>query len=120
MPEEWGRGLEFNNTKYPLKWVAKNKIKFPYDLLDKGPHAYLWDIKEGFSLMAEITYRSGVTEYFKDTVRGKPYKDLLGGELFDIRYLDNLVLGYLNGKEVSGKDLDNLISLITLCITGWY
>lgn len=120
MPEEWGRGLEFNNTKYPLKWVAKNKIKFPYDLLDKGPHAYLWDIKEGFSLMTEITYRSGVTGMFKDVLTKKSYKDILDDEYFEMKYLDNLVLGYLNGEEVSGKDLNNLISLITLCITGWY
>jgi len=28
-PEKWGRGLDFNHVKYPLKWVAKNKIKFP-------------------------------------------------------------------------------------------
>lgn len=119
-PESWGRGLELNNTKYPLKWVARNKIKFPYELLDKGSHAYLWDVIEGFSLTAEIVYRSGVTGFFKDTIEKRTYKNILDDKYFNINYLDNMVLNYLNGDEASGKDFSNLVSLITLCITGWY
>jgi len=119
-PEEWGRGLDFNNTKYPLKWVAKNKIKFPYELLNEGPHSYLYDVIEGFSLLAEVTYRSGITDFFKDTVRTRPYKNILGDEYFDISYLDKLVTNYLDANEMSGADFNNLVSLITLCITGWY
>ncbi len=119
-PEKWGRGLELNNTKYPLKWVAKNKIKFPYELLDEGPHSYLYDVIEGFSLFAEITYRSGVTEFFKETLKGRPYKNILTDEYFDMKYLDRLCAEYLGGKEVKGQDFNNLVSLITFCITGWY
>jgi len=119
-PENWGRGLDLNNTKYPLKWVAKNKIKFPYELLKEGPHSYLYDVIEGFSLFAEITYRSGVTEFFKDAVKDKPYQDILNDEYFNIKYLDDLVVNFINGREVSGRDFNNLVSLITLCITGWY
>ena len=119
-PERWGRGLEFNNAKYPLKWVARNKIKFPYELLDKGPHAYLWDVKEGFSLTAEVVYRSGVTGFFKDTIKERAYRNILDDKYFNVNYLDNLVLNYLNGDEVPGKDFNNLVSLITLSVTGWY
>jgi len=119
-PESWGRGLDFNHTKYPLKWVAKNKIPFPYDLLNTGPHSYLYDVIEGFSLIAEITYRSGVTDFFKDTLRSKPYHAVLSGDTFRIPYLDGLVDDYLSGKEASGPDLNSLVSLITFCITGWY
>ena len=119
-PEKWGRGLELNNTKYPLKWVAKNKIKFPYDLLEEGPHSYLYDVIEGFSIGAETTYRSGFTQFFKDTLKNKPYRNILGDEYFDMKYLDALCLDYLNGKEAKGQDFYNLFSLITFCITGWY
>ena len=120
MPEKWGRGLELNSTKYPLKWVARNKIKMPYELLDDGPHAYLFDVIEGFSLFAEIVYRSGVTEFFKDKLKSQPYKDILSDEYFNIKYLDKLCSGYLDGKETGGKDFNNLVSLITLAIVGWY
>ena len=119
-PENWGRGLEMNNTKYPLKWAAKNKIRFPYELLDEGPHAYLYDVIEGFSIMAEITYRSAVVDFFKDSLATKAYRNILCEEYFDLKYLDGLVDDYLNGREAKGQDFNNLVSLNTLAVTGWY
>ncbi len=119
-PEEWGRGLELNHTKYPLKWVAQNKIPFPYETLEEGPHSYLYDVIEGFSLLAEVTYRSGMTGYFRDSLRNRPYRDILDDAYFDLPYMDDLVARFVNGKEVPGKDFNNLVSLITLCSTGWY
>lgn len=120
MPEKWGRGLEFNNTKYPLKWVARNKVNFPYELLQEGPHSYLYDVIEGFSLIAEITYRSEVVRFFKETLAERKYRELLSEDFFDLQYIDKLVEDYLNGKEVSGADFNNLVSIITLSIVGWY
>ena len=43
MPEKWGRGLDFNNTKYPLKWMLKNRIDYPYKY-QEGPHSYIYMI----------------------------------------------------------------------------
>jgi len=119
-PEKWGRGLDFNHTKYPLKWVAQNKIKFPYELLDEGPHSYLYDVIEGFSLMAEITYRSAATDFFKETLAAKAYRNILGPEYFDLEYLDKIVDDFLSGKEAKGQDFNNLVTLITLSVTGWF
>lgn len=119
-PESWGRGLDLNHTKYPLKWVARNKIRFPYKLLDEGPHSYLYDVIEGFSILGEITYRSGVTDFFKDTLAGRKYRDVLSDEYFDLGYLDGLVQDFLDGKEARGRDGANIISLISFAITGWY
>lgn len=119
-PEAWGRGLDLNNTKYPLKWVARNRIRFPYEVLEEGPHSYLYDVIEGFSLFAEITYRSGVTEFFKETLRGRPYRDILSDEYFDLKYLDGLCADFTEGREARGQDFNNLVSLVTLCVTGWY
>jgi len=119
-PENWGRGLELNNTKYPLKWVAKNKIRFPYELLDKGPHSYLYDVIEGFSLVAEIVYRSGVTAMFKDSLKSRQYRDIIAGEYIDLDYLDKITGDYLGGKEVRGADFNNLLTLLSLTTIGWY
>jgi len=120
VPESWGRGLDFNHTKHPIKWVAQNKIKFPYDLLQEGPHSYLYDVIEGFSLFAEIVYRSGATAYFKEVLRERPYRRIMDGKYFDMAYMDRLVKDYLSGKETRGIDFTNLVSLITFSITGWY
>lgn len=119
-PESWGRGLDFNHTKYPIKWVAQNKIKFPYELLQEGPHAYLYDVIEGFSLLAEIVYRSGATAYFKEVLRERYYKAILDPGYFDLAYMNRLTEDYLSGKEARGIDFTNLVSLITFSVTGWY
>ena len=119
-PESWGRGLNFNHAKYPLKWVAQNKIKFPYELLQEGPHAYLYDIIEGFSIASEVTYRSAMTGYFKEVLSQRAYKNILAPSHFNFAYLDRLVNDYLNGKEAKGRDFTNLYSLVTLSSTGWY
>ncbi|KKL13581.1 hypothetical protein LCGC14_2524340, partial [marine sediment metagenome] len=107
-------------TKYPQKWVARNKIRFPYKLLDEGPHSYLYDVIEGFSLYEEMVYRSGAADFLKQKLADKPYRSLLSDEYFDVQYLDGLVDDYLSGKEAKGKDFANLVSLLTLVITGWY
>ena len=119
-PESWGRGLDLNNTKYPLKWVAQNKINFPYELLDKGPHSYLYDVIEGFSLFAEITYRSGVTSFFKEVLATGAYKQVMTDEYFDMTYIDSIVQDFLSGKEAKGYDFNNIVALLSLAITGWY
>lgn len=119
-PEKWGRGLDLNHTKYPLKWVAQNKIKFPYELLEMGPHSYLYDVIEGFSLGAEITYQSGVTDFFKESISRRDYREILSSEYFDFNYLDQLTKNFLNNNNAKGMDLNNLISLLTFVVTGWY
>ncbi|MBK8574365.1 MAG: hypothetical protein IPN90_01345 [Elusimicrobia bacterium] len=119
-PESWGRGLDLNNTKYPLKWLLKNRLKFPYELLETGPHSYLYDVLEGFSLTKEVVYRSGVSDYFRETIKSKPYRALLDDRSFNVKYLDSITDAYLQKKESDGQDFNNLVTLITLCITGWY
>ncbi|MBL0059168.1 MAG: hypothetical protein IPP35_08695 [Elusimicrobia bacterium] len=119
-PESWGRGLDLHHTKYPLKWLLKNRLKFPYELLETGPHSYLYDVLEGFSLTEEIVYRSGVSEFFRQTLHSKPYRGLLDDRTFNVKYLDSIADAYLQKKETKGQDFNNLVSLITLCMTGWY
>ena len=119
-PESWGRGLEINNTKYPLKWVCRNKLKFPYEVLEEGPHSYLYDVIEGFSLAAETLYRSGIAPMLKESIMSRPYRDILSPDAFDIDYLDRLVEDYGNGIEKRGIDFTNTVSLLNLCLVGWY
>ena len=119
-PESWGRGLDLNHTKYPLKWLLKSRLKFPYSLLETGPHSYLYDVLEGFSLTREIVYRSGVSDFFRQIIQSKPYHSLLDDRAFNTKYLDSLTDAYLQKKESNGQDFNNLVSLITLCMTGWY
>lgn len=117
MPEQWGRGLDLNPTKYPLKWMLKNRVDYPLHL-QVGPHSYLYDVVPTFSLSAEIMYGSAFAPYFKKLLRSRAYHDLLSPEMFDLTYIDVIVNRYLKGIEVTGAELNDLISLRNISMMG--
>lgn len=119
MPENWGRGLDFNKTKYPLKWMLENKIDYP-NHLQTGPHSYLYDVDPSWSAHSDIIYSSAATKYFKKLVKDHPYEEVLDPSFFDLVYINKLVDEYVEGKIERGKKLSDLTSIISLCNVGWY
>ena len=110
-PEYWGRGLEINNTKYPLKWFLKNRVKdYPFHL-QTGPHSYLYDVDHSFSLGDELLFASGFTPVFKEALSKRKYKENLDSRHFNIEYIDSLVDQYLEGGEFKGQQSYDLLSL---------
>jgi hypothetical protein len=119
MPENWGRGLDLNPTKYPLKWMLKNRIDYPMHL-NTGPHSYQYDVNPNFNLGAEMIYGSGFAPRFKESLKKKAYRDVFSPEVINIPYIDGIVDRYLNGSEVYGSELRDLLSLCWLSLAGWY
>mgnify|MGYP001573693628 FL=1 len=119
MPENWGRGLELRPTKYPLKWMLENRVDYPLHL-QTGPHSYLYDVNPNFSHASEILFGSFLSLYFKDLLAGYPYESLLKDEYFDLAYLRKIVDNYRKGIEFAGPERSDLLSLVTLCLIGWY
>mgnify|MGYP001575630512 CR=1 FL=1 len=119
MPEDWGRGLELKPTKYPLKWTLANKLDYPMHF-QTGPHAYLYDVNPRFSNVSELLFGSFASSYFKELVKDYPYEKILDERYFDLGYLRKLTDDYRNGVEHSGQERSDLLSLVTLCLIGWY
>lgn len=119
MPEAWGRGLDLNPTKHPLKWMLRNRIDYPIHL-QVGPHSYLYDVDPSFTLAGEVMYGSAFVPYFKKLLRPRAYRDLLSPEMFDLAYIDSIVDHYLNGTETCGAELNDLIAICWLSVIGWY
>jgi hypothetical protein len=119
MPESWGRGLDLNPTKYPLKWTLRNRIKYPLHL-QVGPHSYLYDVDPSFNHSAEILYGSAFAPYFRDRLKQRQYQQVLAPDVFDLGYVDGVVSRYLEGAEVRGAELTDLMSLCTMSMVGWY
>lgn len=120
MPEDWGRGLSFKNVKYPLKWALKSKLKFPTEIIEQGPHAYVMESdKNALSPTGQLLYESGMTQYFKDVIRTYNYKELLDDRYFDYDFIDKIVEDYCCGKSVGVQEgfLRNLLSLLAV---GYY
>lgn len=118
-PESWGRGLDLNPTKYPLKWTLQHRVNYPMHL-QAGPHSYIYDVDPSFSHAAELAYASAFTPYFRDALRRRGYRDLLSLEVFDFPYLEGVVERYLTGTEVRGAELNDLFALCVLSSVGWY
>lgn len=54
MPTRYGRGLEPEPTKYPLKMYCKTQVRYPLDI-QEGPHSYVYDANQAISLY-QLTY----------------------------------------------------------------
>jgi hypothetical protein len=119
MPEHWGRGLDFNRTKYPLKWMLQHRIRYPYHL-QSGPHSYLYDVDHSFSHAAELLFGSSFAPLFRRQLAAKAYRERLSAEWFDLHYIDALAERYVAGETAGGPELSDLTSLCLLSMTGWY
>jgi len=119
MPESWGRGLDFNHTKHPLKWMLKHKIDYPYHL-QVGPHSYLYDVNPQFSLGAEVLYASSFAPYLAQAMRDRAYGRMFSSDMFDTGYIDGVVDRYLAGHHAEGGELSDVILLCWLSVVGAY
>ncbi|GMV21723.1 MAG: hypothetical protein AMXMBFR57_16720 [Acidimicrobiia bacterium] len=119
MPESWGRGLNLNPTKYPLKWMLANRINYPLHL-QTGPHAYTYDVQEGFSISGELLHASGLRPAFMEALREGHFLESLDPALFEVDYLAGLVAAYLGGEELRGDAQGDLFGLATHSAIGLY
>lgn len=113
MPEEWGRGLDLNNTKYPLKWMLANRLDYPMEL-QEGPHSYTYDIDHSFNHYEEILYHSALSTDVKKVLKGFDFSKILSPEVFNMRYVDRLKSSYLLDEKLSGPELNEIASLYFL------
>ena len=119
MPESWGRGLDFRNTKFPLKWMLKNKIDYPYHL-QEGPHAYLYDIDPSFNHCAEIIYGSSFNAVCKDALENGEFVNSLDDQFFNKKYINEIVQEFLDGKECRGIRMNDIASICLHSVVGMY
>ncbi len=110
LPENCGRGLDFNNTKFLLKEMLKKKIKYPINL-QSGPHSYLYDVDVNFNHSHELLYKSSLRKLFVTKLRKKKFLSNLDKSKFNINYINKLIIDYIHNKKVSGQDLSNLLSI---------
>jgi hypothetical protein len=122
MPESWGRGLDLKPTKYPLKWMLENRIRYPTHL-QVGPHSYLYDVDHSFSHTAEILYGSSLRPLFLERFGRKvpqSWLDRVDDSVFDAEYIDQILVRYQEGVEVGGGEMNDVMMLGLLALTECY
>ncbi len=119
MPESWGRGLDLNPTKYPLKWMLQNRIDYPKHL-QVGPHSYLYDVDPSFSHLGELLFGSSLSAVFKKTLASNALQKKLDSGMFDQAYIERIVGRYLKSEEFRGAEMNDLGSLAFQSAVGAY
>jgi hypothetical protein len=99
MPENWGRGLEMNNIKYPLKESFRRYFKYP-SVLEKGHHSYLYDIKKYSDPILEIIINIKTKKYIEKILRKYHPNDFLDKNSFDRNKIYKIINNYKKNKEV--------------------
>jgi hypothetical protein len=119
MPESWGRGLDLNPTKYPLKWMLQNRIDYPKHL-QVGPHSYLYDVDPSFSHTGELLFGSSLAAVFKKALGSNVLQGKLDSRMFDRDYIERIVNRYLSNEEFSGVEMNDLGVLAFQSAVGVY
>jgi hypothetical protein len=110
MPEEYGRGLELKQTKYPIKWMLENKLD--YDLsLNGGLHSYLYDEDPSFNHSKEILVNSAFAPIFKSNLTTSTLFKSLDSSVFDLNYINSIVRNYVKENKIEDADISNLFSI---------
>ena len=111
VPENWGRGLDINNTKYALKKILRKKLDYPY-YLQEGPHSYTYDVQPGFSIVNEFLNNSALKKLFLNKIKYSNIIEVLDKKFFNIKYAETLLKKYRNNQSFDNNQVRDLSSLI--------
>ena len=115
MPEAFGRGLNFNSIKYPLKSLVKKN--FPKELLkvvQTGPHSYLSEVKD-VNIYDDYLLQGPIYGFMKDNIDMKKIKAVFPTDKFHINELQKLVSNFKQGKLSNLSSIDGRL-LMTLAL----
>lgn len=100
MPEEYGRGLNFNRLKYPEKTMAVNSKTYPIHIVDKRiTHSYISEEDAAINPYFEYYCNSSIGDYFKEILSQENslnyIKNIKG---IDTNYINKIKKDYLDEK----------------------
>jgi len=99
MPESWGRGLETNNVKYPLKESFRRYLRYP-PMLEKGHHSYLYDIKKFSDPILEVIINKKTKNYIERIVNKYHPNDFLDKNYFNTAEIYKIINDYKKNENV--------------------
>lgn len=117
-PENWGRGLNFNRVKYPLKrLIQSGKYRYPVDIISGPGHSYLSEITK-VNWYEHYLEKSPLSKYISKNVDIKSKAlELFDDKVFNISNIVNTVEKYKKrSKSVLPLSADDY-KLITFLIS---
>lgn len=112
MPENWGRGLDINPVKFPLKKFLADHIKYPLNL-QRGPHSYLTDVdSSSYNPRKEMIY--GVMRNYYLEILDKIDLEIFDQNYFDRDCLNKILKEFKQGQIGSTIDPTGLLHLFSM------
>lgn len=111
MPESFGRGLNFNAVKYPLKELIKSgKYDYPLEVVRQGPHSYLSETEE-INIYDQYVCKGVVSKVFRETIASGEISEVLDENIFDMKMFKD--------PDEEGLDMISYRSLIMSFILSY-
>jgi len=105
MPESWGRGLEMNTVKYPLKRLIEKRPNFPYHIISRTPHSYLTEVYPDTPHLYHVYMcNSKLSDYYKSILSDKSKTAFLELPMFNQTYIKNMIASFL-ANQLPEKDV---------------
>jgi len=122
MPQSFGRGLNFNHTKFPLKELAKKIFSNEQlKIIKSGPHSYLSEV-ERINVYDEYLLKGAVFEYIKDKISYKEVEKSFSSDIFNLDRIKNFIeqfkQGHVNNLSAIEARLLIVLTLISACHDG--
>lgn len=115
MPENWGRGLEWRQTKYPLKQYASRYLDIPTDIIESDFHSYI-DEEEGEERMidwkAEMVNSSPLGLRWRDSARQQILDKIFDKKRVDVELIKNMLSNSCNSS--TSKFHLNLVTFLSV------
>jgi hypothetical protein len=102
MPEDWGRNLEVNKVKYPLKEAFKRYLDYP-DFIEEGYHSYVYDENRYADPIREVIIEKKTANYIKKVFSKTHPLDFLSKNYFNHNYIYKLIKNYKTSNEVGNS-----------------
>lgn len=118
MPQSYGRGLEFNNTKLPLKKLAKKILSNNvFKILESGPHSYLSEV-EDLNFWDEIFLKGPLYKHIRGKLDFGKCRNIFDDNTFYVSEIDNFIKKFKQGKieNISQADAKFLLILTLLSV----
>ena len=102
MPENWGRNLEVNKIKYPLKEAFKRYLDFP-EFIEKGFHSYVYDENKYIDPIKEVLIEKKTAKYIKKILNKTHPLDYLSKSYYNHNYIYKLIKNFNTNNEINNS-----------------
>lgn len=117
MPQEYGRGLNLNHIKFPLKELAKKILsESQIEIIKKGTHSYRSEIEE-MNVNDQYLLKGSDSQYMKDKIDVNKVSKIFNHKAFVSDKIEKLLKNFKQANLKNISDIDARILLLSTLLS---